>query len=413
MLSYRAGAIAAYRHLHSLPPYPVGDAALRDIISRADLYLREINDGEVDDPSVGLYRDNTLIQLIKEIEALPASNPSRAGEISPALRWVKALKERIAFLIQAEKNAIIDIDGIPVGSHARQVSWNFIHELGHRKNELQDILKLIEAEEATPHPAPEVKEEDKTKTPFRCCFPWSPRCETQCAECKEFIEPVKDTPVEQIDPHEEWVEATTPPDKEGHYNVITEANCFLISAYEMGDWGYNRETDEMVSMAGMGMPDRVARYRPSTYQPFLDELEDLDERPAGVPDTNVGEIPELTPSEENAYVIMGDGTKSRTLGELFQLIPQEHRRKIMGATGPGTSLCAVLEYVARYTDNLRQKLAIVQQSKQVLIDDLAEKSDEAGEYRKALQKETDEWVHGVTYETHEESVILLAKYPNP
>lgn len=46
-------------------------------------------------------------------------------------------------------------------------------------------------------PAPEVKEEDKTKTRFRCCFPWSPRCETQCAECKEFIEPVKGTPVEQ------------------------------------------------------------------------------------------------------------------------------------------------------------------------------------------------------------------------
>lgn len=58
-----------------LTPSRAGEAQLRDIISRADRYLREINDGEVDDPSVGLYRDQLLIQLIDDIEALPPSVP--------------------------------------------------------------------------------------------------------------------------------------------------------------------------------------------------------------------------------------------------------------------------------------------------------------------------------------------------
>jgi hypothetical protein len=78
-------------------------------------------------------------------------------------------------------------------------------------------------------------------------------------------------PVEQqkeSDPSNEWVEAIAPPEKEGYYNVITEANCFIISAYEDGEWDYNRETDEMRSVVGMGTPDRVARYRPSTYMPL-------------------------------------------------------------------------------------------------------------------------------------------------
>lgn len=87
-----------------------------------------------------------------------AARTERAGEISPV---EKAIKDRIAFLIQAEKTAIIDIDKVPVSSNARQVAWNFIHELGHRKNELQDILKIMEA---PPTPAPEVKEEGKEQT---------------------------------------------------------------------------------------------------------------------------------------------------------------------------------------------------------------------------------------------------------
>lgn len=104
------------------------------------------------------------------------SEQKRAGEISPV---EKAIKDRIAFLIQAEKNAIIDIDGIPVGSHARQVSWNFIHELGHRKNELQDILKTIDA---TPEPVKDTPVEQKA---FHCELSGTKECTFQCPGCKQ------------------------------------------------------------------------------------------------------------------------------------------------------------------------------------------------------------------------------------
>ena len=72
---------------------------------------------------------------------------------------------------------------------------------------------------------------------------------------------------------EGWTEASTPPKKNGYYNIITEGNCFLISAYQNGEWDYNLETVEMVSVVGMGTADRVARYRPCTYQPIEDEQE--------------------------------------------------------------------------------------------------------------------------------------------
>lgn len=48
-----------------------------------------------------------------------------------------------------------------------------------------------------------------------------------------------------------------------------------------------------------------------------------------------------------------------------------------------------------------------------LNDQLKAEREEKGEYREALEKETNEWVRGVTYETHEASVILLAKYFQP
>lgn len=43
---------------------------LRSIIERAYRYLREMNDDNVHDPSVGLYSDRHLVQLIDDIGAL-------------------------------------------------------------------------------------------------------------------------------------------------------------------------------------------------------------------------------------------------------------------------------------------------------------------------------------------------------
>ena len=71
-----------------------------------------------------------------------ASAPSLGG---PSIVGIQAIKDRIDYLVKAERKDLIDIDGVPVGSHARKVSWEFINELGYRKNELQDALKLLES----------------------------------------------------------------------------------------------------------------------------------------------------------------------------------------------------------------------------------------------------------------------------
>lgn len=115
---------------------------------------------------------------------------------------------------------------------------------------------------------------------------------------------------------------------------------------------------------------------------------------------------EMIPSQANAYVVMADGTNSRTLGELYRLIPQDHRRKIMGATGPGTSLCAVLEYVARYGEDIKIHATANQQK---LIGDLAARSEEAAAYRVVLEKiKTD--AHWMSSE-HQDADQVLTKYP--
>lgn len=94
-----------------------------------------------------LHRDDRNI-LIVPFEKERKLTENKA----PVLRWVKAITDRIAELMLAEKSALIDIDGVPVGSHARKISWDFIKELGYRKNELQDLLRKMEAEEI---PCPE------------------------------------------------------------------------------------------------------------------------------------------------------------------------------------------------------------------------------------------------------------------
>lgn len=60
----------------------------------------------------------------------------------------------------------------------------------------------------------------------------------------------------------EWVESTTPPEKEGFYNVITFENILIVTCYRYGRWEYDMEA------GGSDAPDWVVRYRPSSYQPL-------------------------------------------------------------------------------------------------------------------------------------------------
>ncbi len=77
-----------------------------------------------------------------------------------------------------------------------------------------------------------------------------------CPECGEDIA----LRLTAYDPHAAWLEATTPPDKEGFYNVITHENRLIIAAYQLGEWDC-----EM-----MAPTDRVVRYNPNTFQLFED-----------------------------------------------------------------------------------------------------------------------------------------------
>lgn len=60
----------------------------------------------------------------------------------------------------------------------------------------------------------------------------------------------------------EWIEATTPPEKEGFYNVITFENIPIVTSYQYGRWEYDMEA------GGSDAPDWVVRYRPSSHQPL-------------------------------------------------------------------------------------------------------------------------------------------------
>lgn len=84
--------------------------------------------------------------------------PQQPGKI---LRWREEAQERIAYLAQQEKQALVDIDTLPVGSHVRTAHWSFIKELGYRKNELQDLLKKVPAENLSA-PASPVGEKPET-----------------------------------------------------------------------------------------------------------------------------------------------------------------------------------------------------------------------------------------------------------
>lgn len=65
----------------------------------------------------------------------------------------------------------------------------------------------------------------------------------------------------------DWIEATTPPEKEGFYNAVTAENILIIDSYRYGRWDYDM-------IAGPSdCPDYVARYRPSTHEPLHAEGE--------------------------------------------------------------------------------------------------------------------------------------------
>jgi len=69
----------------------------------------------------------------------PSANNQIEGE--KVLRWVN---QRIAYLIEVERDSLNNIDAVPVGSPERRTSWDFIKELGYRKNELRDLKRHIE-----------------------------------------------------------------------------------------------------------------------------------------------------------------------------------------------------------------------------------------------------------------------------
>jgi len=71
----------------------------------------------------------------------PSTNNQREGE-----KVLRPLNERIAYLMEAEGDALNSIDAVPVGNPERRTHWEFIKELGHRKNELQDLKRNIEAQ---------------------------------------------------------------------------------------------------------------------------------------------------------------------------------------------------------------------------------------------------------------------------
>lgn len=370
----------------------------------------------------------------------------RAGEISPVLRWVTIGKDRELpdydeyVLWRTEEGnyyvEAIDKDdadwwnGTPTnnGTSCRPTCTHWAR---------------IPFEEIHPTPAPEVKEGiNLEKVQKGIDQLWESETPESLKEW-HANHTVKDTPVEQINPLEEWVEATTPPGKEGHYNVITEANCFVISAYEMGDWGYNRQTDEMSSMAGMGTADRVARYRPSTYQPFLEDHAPT-EQPAHVPyiqrQANYHQVqqycdrhgehyfghcskcpqPTITTSSTAGIISVPD-PKGEIPDDITDWITHtaeqiwENERAIMEpgelATKVATAMyrkmreeigqfkraariasqnedyCKQWLYKARQErDALQTTLDTAQQSKQVLIDALTAKSEESADCRKALGK---------------------------
>ena len=52
------------------------------------------------------------------------------------------------------------------------------------------------------------------------------------------------------------------------------------------------------------------------------------------------------------------GMEARPLTELYELIPEELRKKILNACGPGTSLNCLLEYIVQYGEQIKKKEAI-------------------------------------------------------
>lgn len=223
---YLAGCEATYRHLQSLPSFPVGVKEgkrryISSIPERQDFEREVINalrdviwNLKPGDPaaeergflSIAKWASERAWNMIdaayegaeewKSAYENIKSKTERAGEISPVFEWVDINQ---AWPVDRRDVLIFGIDHVAVGWYSPEIKTFYNEVSGEYDQTIThwQYFPAFPSEEAPPTPAPEVKEEDKTKTRFRCCFPWSPRCETQCAECKEFIEPVKGTPVEQ------------------------------------------------------------------------------------------------------------------------------------------------------------------------------------------------------------------------
>lgn len=123
-----------------------------------EFYVKHYTDGGFADGAILMYRkmqeelrqsdvDNqrnieTAIKIEKERDNAVAQITSLQEQVK---EYRDGLASRINYLVEHERHAISELtpEKYPIGSPQRQVQWNFINELGHRKNELQDVLKII------------------------------------------------------------------------------------------------------------------------------------------------------------------------------------------------------------------------------------------------------------------------------
>lgn len=121
---------------------------------RKDCYYshREVRDA---------YEEGRKAEYLRSLE--------REKQAAKDRRWAK---ERINYLIDQERRAIIHLDTLPIGSHIRHAQWWLIKELGFRKNELQDLLRKREAEEGPPAGDDGLEREKKAALAF---FRWRDR----------------------------------------------------------------------------------------------------------------------------------------------------------------------------------------------------------------------------------------------
>lgn len=125
-LAYVMGAKAEY-----LRRKTASEPVLRDIISRAEVYLYDLNNDNIHDPSVGLYRDNHLVKLIEDIREL-SSSPDKGEEVPG---WI-SVNDRLPEYTERRKMWNDETNQAePYGDPAFQIVLAYSEELGIFKAE--------------------------------------------------------------------------------------------------------------------------------------------------------------------------------------------------------------------------------------------------------------------------------------